>query len=64
MKPDVRFRFQGPAHAGNLRFAWAASDGTKGSIELIRLPNRTDSLEVVRYSQGRKFIFDDVLVCR
>ena len=62
MKPDVRFNFQGPAHAGNMRFPWAASDGMKGSIELIRLPNRADSLEVVWYSQDRKFIFDDVLV--
>ncbi|HXN45636.1 MAG TPA: hypothetical protein VN893_03290 [Bryobacteraceae bacterium] len=64
MKPDVRFSFQGPAHAGNMRFAWASSDGTKGSIELIRLPNKVDSLEVVWYSQDKKFIFDDVLVRR
>jgi hypothetical protein len=62
LKPDVRFSFQGPARAGNMRFPWAASDGTKGSVELIRLPNKSDSIEVVWYSQDRKFIFDDVLV--
>jgi len=62
LKPDVRFSFQGPARAGNMRFPWAASDGTRGSVELIRLPNRSDSIEVVWYSQDRKFIFDDVLV--
>jgi hypothetical protein len=62
LKPDVRFSFQGPAHAGNMRFPWAGSDGTKGSVELIRLPNRSDWIEVVWYSQDRKFIFDDVLV--
>jgi len=62
LKPDVRFSFEGPAHAGNMRFPWAASDGTKGSLELIRLPNKSDSIEVVWYSQDRKFIFDDVLV--
>ena len=62
LQPDVRFSFQGPARAGNMRFPWATSDGTKGSVELIRLPNRSDSIEVVWYSQDRKFIFDDVLV--
>jgi len=45
-----------------MRFPWAASDGTKGSVELIRLANRSDSLEVVWYLQDRKYIFDDVLV--
>jgi hypothetical protein len=62
LKPDVRFSFRGPARAGSMRFPWTASDGTKGSVELIRLPNRSDSIEVVWYSQDRKFIFDDVLV--
>jgi hypothetical protein len=61
LKPDVRFSFQGPARAGNMRFPWTASDGTKGSVELIRVPNKSDSIEVVWYSQDRKFIFDDVL---
>ncbi len=62
LKPDILFSFQGPVHAGNMRFLWAASDGRKGTVELIRLPNRSDSLEVVWYADDRKFVFDDVLV--
>jgi proteasome lid subunit RPN8/RPN11 len=62
MKPEVRFSFQGAERPGNMRFPWATSDGRSGSVELIRLPNKSDSLEVVWYSQDRKLIFDDVLV--
>lgn len=62
LKPEVRFSFQGAERSGNMRFPWATSDGRNGSVELIRLPNKSDSLEVVWYSQDRKLIFDDVLV--
>ncbi len=62
MKPEIRFSFQGPLRAGSMRFPWAAADGRNGTVELIRLPNKRDSIEVVWYLQDRKFVFDDVLV--
>jgi hypothetical protein len=62
VKPDVVFSFGGPVRSGNLKFSWAASDGAKGEIEFIRLPNTSESLEVVWYAADRKFVFDDVVV--
>jgi|GEM_PF-1984082 len=62
LKPDVRLTFRGPVRPGSMHFGWGAADGTVGSIDLVRLPNNINSLEVVWYNQGRQYIFDDVLV--
>lgn len=62
LKPDVRLSFRGPVRPGSMHFGWGAPDGSVGSIELVRLPNNSNALEVVWYNQGRQYIFDDVLV--
>jgi hypothetical protein len=62
LKPDVHFSFGGPLRSGTMKFPWGAGDGTKGEIEIIRLPNSSDSLEIVWYGADRKFVFKDIVV--
>ncbi|MCX6636300.1 MAG: hypothetical protein NT090_14650, partial [Acidobacteria bacterium] len=62
LKPDVSFSFGGPLRSGTMKFPWGAGDGTKGEIEIIRLPNSSDSLEIVWYGADRKFVFNDIVV--
>jgi hypothetical protein len=61
-KSDVSLSFGGPVRSGSMKFAWASGDGAKGEIEFIRLPNNSESLEIVWYGADRKFVFDDVVV--
>jgi proteasome lid subunit RPN8/RPN11 len=61
-KPEVSFSFGGPVRSGNMKFPWAAADGSKGEIEFIRVPNNSESLEVVWYAADRKYVFNDVVV--
>ena len=61
-RPDVGFSFGGPLRSGTMKFPWGAGDGTKGEIEIIRVPNSSDSLEIVWYGADRKFVFNDILV--
>jgi proteasome lid subunit RPN8/RPN11 len=60
MKSRVEFNFGGPLSAGLSRFTFTAADGTKGEIQLIRLPGKQDAIEVVWYSEREKLTFDDV----
>jgi hypothetical protein len=62
LKPEVSFVFGGPLRGGTVKLPWSAPDGVKGEIELIRLPNNSEALEVVWYLADRKFVFDDVVV--
>ncbi len=62
LKRDVSFAFGGSLRSGTMKLPWSAPDGAKGEIEFIRLPNNSESLEVVWYSADRKFVFDDVVV--
>jgi len=62
LRPDVSFSFGGPLRSGTMKFPWGAGDGTKGEIEIIRLPNSSDSLEIVWYGADRKFVFNDIVV--
>ena len=61
-RPDVSFSFGGQLRSGTMKFPWGAGDGTKGEIEIIRLPNSSDSLEIVWYGADRKFVFNDIVV--
>jgi ribosomal protein L12E/L44/L45/RPP1/RPP2 len=62
LRPDVSFSFGGPLRSGTMKFPWGAGDGTKGEIEILRVPNSSDSLEIVWYGADRKFVFNDILV--
>jgi hypothetical protein len=62
VRPDVSFSFGGPLRSGTMKFPWGAGDGTKGEIEIIRVPNSSDSLEIVWYAADRKFVFNDIVV--
>ncbi|MBI4873089.1 MAG: hypothetical protein HY822_00500 [Acidobacteria bacterium] len=61
VRSDMSFSFGGPVRSGSMKFPWTAGDGSKGEIELIRLPNSSDSIEVVWYPADRKYVFDDIL---
>ena len=61
-RPDVSFSFGGQLRSGPMKFPWGAGDGTKGEIEIIRVPNSSDSLEIVWYGTDRKLIFNDIVV--
>jgi hypothetical protein len=56
----VTFSFDGPVHPGSSKFPFTASDGMKGTIEVIRLPGRQDTIEVVWHSERDKLTFDDL----
>ena len=58
--PSVRFSFEGPVQPGSSKFPFTAADGMKGEIELIRLPNKQDAIEVVWHSERDKLTFDDI----
>ncbi|MDP3001346.1 MAG: hypothetical protein Q8N47_27935 [Bryobacterales bacterium] len=61
-RPDVSFSFGGQLRSGTMKFPWGAGDGTKGEIEIIRVPNSSDSLEIVWYGADRKLVFNDIVV--
>ena len=57
---ECSFSFGGPDRGGSLKFAFAAPGGSKGTIELIRLPGNPNAMEVVWVPAGRDFVFDDL----
>ena len=56
----IDFEFAGPAGAGSARFPFNAADGSKGEVEIIRLPGHLDTIEVVWHSSRDRITFDDV----
>jgi hypothetical protein len=60
LNPSVKFSFEGPVRPGSSKFPFTTADGMKGEIELIRLPNKQDAIEVVWYSERDKLTFDDI----
>ncbi|MGP8248029.1 MAG: hypothetical protein ACLQVN_26390 [Bryobacteraceae bacterium] len=56
----VDFDFAGPAGAGSARFPFKAADGSKGEVEIIRVPGHLDTIEVVWHSSRDRITFDDV----
>jgi len=56
----IDFEFAGPAGAGSARFPFNAADGSKGEVEIIRLPGHLDTIEVVWHSSRDQITFDDV----
>jgi len=60
INPRVNFTFEGSLRPGASKFNFTAADGTKGQIELIRLPGKQNALEVVWYSERDKLTFDDI----
>jgi hypothetical protein len=60
MNPRVNFSFEGPLRPGSSKFNFAAADGSRGQIELIRLPGKQNAIEVVWYSERDKLTFDDI----
>jgi proteasome lid subunit RPN8/RPN11 len=56
----VDFQFAGPASTGSARFPFQAADGSKGEVEIIRVPGHIDTIEVVWHSSRDQITFDDV----
>ena len=57
----VKFSFAGQVGKGNARFPWTGSDGERGQIEFIRVPNSPDIVEIVWYRADSKQVFDELL---
>jgi len=57
----VNFSFSGRILKGIARFPWVSSDGRRGEIEFIRVPNASDAIEVVWYGSEVKQAFDEML---
>jgi proteasome lid subunit RPN8/RPN11 len=57
----VNFSFSGKVAGAGGRFAWVSGDGHHGQVELIRVPNSPDQVEVVWYGAGTGQVFDEVL---
>ena len=60
VNPRVNFSFEGPLHPGSSKFTFTAADGSRGQIELIRVPGKQNAIEVVWYSERDKLTFDDI----
>ncbi len=58
--PSVKFHFECAVHPSSSKFPFATTGGTKGEIEVIRLPGKQDAIEVVWYSERDKLTFDDI----
>jgi proteasome lid subunit RPN8/RPN11 len=57
----ISFSFAGRLLNGVARFPWSASDGRRGDIEFIRIPNSPDAVEVVWYGTDLKQPFDEIV---
>jgi hypothetical protein len=56
----VDFQFAGPSGTGSARFPFNSADGSKGEVEIIRVPGHVDTIEVVWHSSRDQITFDDV----
>jgi hypothetical protein len=59
--PRQSFSFSGRMAGGSARFPWTSSDGKRGQIEFIRVPNIPDMIEVVWYGPDSKQVFDHIV---
>jgi hypothetical protein len=57
----IHFSFFGKVVNGSARCSWTTTDGRRGEIEFIRVPNSADMIEVVWHAPESKQIFDEVL---
>ncbi len=57
----VSFSFSGRVVNGAARFPWVSTDGRRGDVEFIRIPNAPDTLEVVWYGSDLKQPFDEIV---
>jgi proteasome lid subunit RPN8/RPN11 len=59
-KERLSFSFAGKAGSGPVRLPWSSSDGQKGHIEFLRVPN-SNNFEVVWYSSDSKRVYDEIV---
>ena len=57
----VSLSFAGRVVNGAARFPFSSSDGRRGEIEFIRIPNSADTMEVVWYGSDVKQSFDEIV---
>jgi proteasome lid subunit RPN8/RPN11 len=57
---QVTLAFAGRDSGGSIKLPYSATGGGKGVIELIRLPGKPNTIEVIWRPDGRKLVFDDL----
>ena len=57
---QVTLAFAGRDSGGSIMLPYSATGGGKGVIELIRLPGKPNTIEVIWRPDGRKLVFDDL----
>jgi hypothetical protein len=62
LDPHIALTFAGPGGTLPLKFPFSAADGSRGTLEIIRLPRNPNTIEVVWESTGRNLVFDDLFV--
>jgi hypothetical protein len=62
LDPKVALTFAGRGGSASLKFPFSAADGSRGTLEMIRLPGNPNTIEVVWEPNGRNLVFDDLFV--